>query len=136
MKCAWLCMIILSTAASGSAAFGEWFQSYGPDNLAIAVEGDCPGRITVRWEGATPDRWAGLWFSRSQGSFTLPGPCAGTVLGLGPNGLRLARVFQSGPEGEGVMAGRAPSYACGGYLQMIVQDGNPCTTSNVVQIPQ
>lgn len=26
--------------------------------------------------------------------------------------------------------------ACGGFLQMIVQDGNPCATSNVVQIPQ
>lgn len=112
MKYAWLYTTILIIAASGSAAFAMHSQSYGPDNLAIAVEGDCPGRITVRWEGATPDRRAGLWFSRSQGSFTLPGPCAGTVLGLGSNGLRLAKIFQSGPDGGGVMAGRVPSLAC------------------------
>ncbi len=105
-------------------------------DLVLSVDGACPGEITIRWTGATAAQRSGLWFSRNLGQFTLPGPCSGTTLGLGTDGLRLARVFQSGGQGEGQMTGRVPVFACGGYLQMVVQDGHPCTTSNVVQIPQ
>ncbi len=72
----------------------------------------------------------------SGGGYTLQGACAGTTLGLGSSGLRLVKVFATGADGEGRLTGVAPPFACGGYLQMVVADGNPCTTSNVVQIPQ
>ncbi len=109
----------------------------GPDDLVISLEGDCPGRLSMSWDGATPNEMSALWFSREQGEYRLPvGICGGTTLDLGPHGLHLARVFNSGAEGQGVLSGRVRQAACGGYLQMMVDDGYPCTTSNVVQIPQ
>lgn len=105
-------------------------------DLVLSVDGACPGEITIQWTGATADKQAGLWFSRNLGEYRLNGPpCAGTTLGLGTHGLRLARVFRSGGQGEGQMTGRVPILACSGYLQMIVSDGYPCSTSNVAQIP-
>lgn len=105
-------------------------------DLTIEIQGNCPGVLVLRWSGATPSHLAGLWFSHNLGQFTLPaGPCGGTVLGLGTNGLRLDRTFHTSPDGEGYMRGRVTEYACGGYVQMMVQDGNPCATSDVLQLP-
>lgn len=104
--------------------------------VVISIEGDCPGAMRFRWEGATPDQWAGLIYSDERGNFTLNQPCGGTVTGLGTRGLRLVWLFRTGAAGQGAATGRAASPSCGGSLQMVVQDGNPCTTSNVVQIPQ
>lgn len=104
----------------------------------ISIEGDCPGRVTFRWEGASPNQTAALAYSHATGNYVLPGPpCDGTTLRLGSSGIRLVRTFRTGPEGSGQMVGRAAAFACGGYLQVIVIEGNrPCPTSNVVQIPQ
>ena len=104
----------------------------------ISIDGSCPTRLTFRWEEALPDHTGALIYSHATGNFLLPGPpCDGTRLGLGSSGIRLVRTFRTGPEGSGQMVGRAAAFACGGYLQVIIVEGNrPCTTSNVVQIPQ
>ncbi len=103
----------------------------------LSVEGTCPGQLRVAWEGAEPNRAAALLFSRVRGAYTIAGGavCGGTMLGLGTEGLRLHRRFDSGPEGAGEMDGTAVPASCGGYLQIVVI-GSPCSTSNVVQIPK
>lgn len=109
----------------------------GPDNPTITLEGSCPGTLRVTWQSATPDRWAVLWFSRSLGNFTLyAGICEGTELGLGSQGLRVVRIFRTGIDGRGTLAGRATSHACGGYVQVMENGTPPCPLSNVVHIPQ
>lgn len=106
--------------------------------VILSLEGECPGRLTIEWRGSNSDRRAALAFSRAEGQFLLPaGPCQGTLLGLSSShGFRDVRVFRTGPEGRGRLTGQANLAACGGYLQMIVADGRPCSTSNVVQIPE
>lgn len=108
----------------------------GPDDLVLSVSEGCPGQVTISWEGAAPDHWAALAFSHSTGSFILPnGPCGGTEIGLYyGGGFRATPPFRTGPQGQGEFRPRMASGACGGFLQMIVYD-NPCTTSNVAQIP-
>ncbi len=110
----------------------------GPDNLTISIQGECPSRLVLAWSGVSPNEWAALAFSQAEGQVTLPmGPCAGTVLGLSPShGFGVLRTFRTGSEGRGEMTGSVRTHHCGGYFQMIVGDGSPCATSNVVQIPQ
>lgn len=109
----------------------------GPDDVTASVQGNCPGAVTLQWDGAEADRWMGLMFARTTGRFTIPQIwCAGTEMGLGTTGLRLVALMPSGSEGSGERPGRVNAFACGGYLQLIVNDGFPCSTSNVVQIPQ
>ncbi len=107
----------------------------GPDNLTISIEGECPGAITLRWEGATPNRHMGIAFALETGTYVIPTPCGGTQLGLGTNGLRLVAILQTRRDGQGIVTGTAAPDSCGGFLQAVVMDGNPCATSNVVQIP-
>lgn len=122
-------LAMLAAVACLGAASGARAQ------VVISIDGDCPGAVQFRWEGATPDRWAGLCFALNTGNYTLPGTCQGTVLGLGSHQLQLVTSFRTGPEGSGSLAGPVPRRACSGYLQVIVY-GFPCTTSIVVQIPQ
>lgn len=104
--------------------------------VVISIEGDCPGRIALRWEGATPDRWMALLYADTTGNYTIPNVwCAGTETGLGTRNLRLVSLLRSGPQGSGTRAGQASAQFCGGYLQLLVNDARPCSTSNVAQIP-
>ncbi len=124
----------LAAAVAALACLGA--ASIAPAQVVITLDGSCPGVVRFRWEGASPNQWAGLIYSDERGNFTLNQPCGGTVTGLGVRGLRLVAVFRTGGDGEGAVSGRATTPSCGGFLQMVVQDGNPCTTSNVLQIPQ
>lgn len=108
----------------------------GPDNFVLTIDGECPGQVRLGWEGATPDRRMALLYADTTGGYVLPHWCDGTQTGLSTRNLRLVAVLRSGAQGRGTRAGQAASQFCGGYLQMIVKDGYPCTTSNVVQIPQ
>ncbi len=102
----------------------------------LRISGDCPGRVTVAWANATPSRPMGIALANSTGSYTLPGGiCAGTQLGLSSSGLQLVYSGNTGANGSGQVSSNAGTGACRKYLQMIVVDGSPCTTSNVVQIP-
>ncbi len=131
-------LCLLTVMSVNSHAMKASAVETGPDELIIVIEGTCPGRLSVRWDGATPNHTGALVYSDATGNYVLPGPpCDGTLLGLGSSGIRLVRTFQTGPNGSGQMVGHAPAFACGGYLQVIVIEGNrPCPTSNAVQIPQ
>ncbi len=102
----------------------------------IRVTGQCPGRVTVAWSDATASRPMGILFSSSTGSFVIPGGvCAGTQTGLSGSGLQVVFTGNTGPNGSGQVSANAGTPACRKYLQMVVADGSPCSTSNVVQIP-
>lgn len=101
----------------------------------LQLIGSCPGGMTISWSNATPRSQMGIAFARATGAYRVPGgPCAGTELGLGSSQLQLVNVINSGG-GSGSVNGNAGPGACGGYVQLVVVDGSPCTTSNVVQIP-
>lgn len=100
---------------------------------SLTLTGTCPGPVTVSWSGAQPGGRQALLFASIRGSFRIPQgqPCAGTVLGLGSNQLRIVTppgVFSTG-NGSGSLQGNAGPAVCGGFLQLI-QAGN-CQTSNV-----
>ena len=105
--------------------------------VVISIEGSCPTHLTFRWDGATADEWAALLAAEETGQYVVPAfRCSGTYLGLGWRGLRLVTTFRTGSEGRGEVTRRASRSYCGLFLQMVVADAAPCTTSNVVQIPQ
>ena len=129
-------MRISSIVLISGLAFLGAFAGSAFAQPVISIEGSCPGAVRFRWEGAAPNEWAGLLYSDERGTITLSQPCGGTVIGLGPRGLRLVSVFRTSANGAGVANGQADSRSCGGFLQLVVQDGYPCTTSNVVQVPE
>lgn len=101
--------------------------------MRIVTSGTCPGEVTVNWSDAPQNVSLGLVFAASTGSATIPnGTCAGTVLGLSGQQIRLVTTVNSG-SGSGSVAGTVNlNGVCNGYLQMIETDG--CTTSNVVRV--
>jgi len=108
----------------------------GAGGFRLTLRGDCPGTVTLEWSGATPSSPMGIVFASNEGNVIIPsGPCAGTQLGLGTQNLRLYAQVNSG-SGSGSINGTAGTAACGGFVQLVVVDGSPCTTSNVAQVPQ
>lgn len=107
----------------------------GFDFSLLGVDGACPGTVVVYWERTTPNTNAGLVFSTSLGNFLIAsGPCSGTKLILAPTQLQLVTTINTGPNGSGRVSGQAGQGACGGYLQMVVINGQPCGTSNAAKI--
>lgn len=119
--------------------FGFDFDNFTYDEISeggftLAVRGTCPGQVSADWNGAPPDTTLGLIFAANTGSFVIPGGvCAGTMLGLGSQNIRLLFTFPSGSQGSGSRSGSAGTAACGRFLQLISAPG--CETSNVGQIP-
>lgn len=108
----------------------------GPPPFVVRVDGQCPGGVVFSWTGAPPNQQMAILFAYSTGSFVIPGgPCGGTQLGLGSAGLRVVHSGNTGPDGVGEVRGEVPQCGCGRFLEMVVADGSPCTTSGAVQIP-
>lgn len=104
-------------------------------DLTLEVTGQCPGAITVRWNGAEPNRPLAIIYGQRQGATIIPsGPCGGTQLGIA-GGVRLITVIGTRSNGQGSVSGQASEVDCGGYLQLLVKS-SPCVPSNVVQIPE
>jgi hypothetical protein len=75
-------------------------------------------------------------YANSTGNYVVPGgPCGGTQLGLSNSGLQVVNTINSGGGGSGSATGNAGSGACRGFLQLVVVDGNPCSTTNVEPLP-
>lgn len=106
-------------------------------NLSIQLDitATCPGGgpVEASWTDATPDGNVAIIFATGTGNFAVPyGPCAGTRLGLGSQGIRLAATARSDAQGAGAIRGTAPPAACAAYLQLL--DLAACETSNVARI--
>lgn len=95
----------------------------------VSVTGVCPGRMTLEWSGATPNRRQGIVFSRYQGQSVIPeGACKGTTLGISQP--MLVRVI--GTDG-GSGALNVLTQLCAGYVQLV--ESGTCRTSNVARVP-
>lgn len=104
-------------------------------DIQLDVAATCPGGgpVEVSWSGATPDANVAIIFAANTGNFAVPyGPCSGTRLGLGSQGIRLAATARSDSQGGGDVQGTIPANACGRYLQLL--DLAACETSNVARI--
>lgn len=109
-----------------------YYECGGGGGYILRVGGDCPGRVTIDWAGATPNVQQGIVFGQREGSTTIPnGACQGTVLGIAGS-VRLVNVIGTG-NGSGSSGGNAGTGACGGKLQLV--EGGSCNTSNVGTIP-
>lgn len=109
----------------------------GPPRYSMSVEGQCPGRLTISWNNATPNATQGMAFGNNLGTTNIPNafPCAGTPLGIA-GGVQLVDppgYFSTGGSGSGSFSGNAGAAACGHYLQLV--EGGTCQTTNVAQIP-
>jgi hypothetical protein len=119
------------TGTYGVALTGAGFGNGG--GYFLSISGQCPGTVTVHWDGATPDRQQAIVFAANTGNFVIPnGPCQGTPLGLGTQSLRLVNTIGTG-SGSGSVNGSAGTGACGGFLQLVELPS--CATSNVAQLP-
>ncbi len=118
-------------------AFDYTFRTYsGAAGTTLRISGRCPGQVTAAWSNATPSRPMGIVLAAGTGNFVIPGGvCGGTQLGLNNVGIQLVFTGNTGPNGSGQVSANAGTAACRKYLQMVVADGSPCSTSNVVQIP-
>lgn len=138
----WQLIYIRALSADGSAVAGDgvfegqsraWLVTglFAPE-LEISLAGQCPGRQTMTWQGAQPGSRLGILFAARQGGFIIPGgTCAGTMLGLDTNRLRLVHILSAG-EGSGSASESVGDSVCGGYVQAI--ELPTCRTSNVVQV--
>ena len=124
-------------AAAPTNGFGAAAFAYLSDcTMRLSVIASCPGGgpIEVSWENATPDALVALVYSSRMGQVPIPSgqPCAGTLLGLGPQQLQVVYLGNSGPDGSRVLVGSTGSNACGGFLQLL--DVSTCTLSDVESI--
>lgn len=124
---------IAEPAASDVALWKDDEQT--PAGLILSVRGDCRWSLGISWQNATPYRRMGIAVADGVGNFTLPGGvCGGTRLGLSSRGLQLLYQGRTGSTGSGGINRNYHGALCGTAIQMIVEDGNPCSTSNVVEI--
>ncbi len=124
---------IVSLPPGGFTDMVTILEGYGSSGggFTLAVEGLCPGTITLTADGAAPGGNVAFIYAFGTGSVAIPtGPCAGTRLGL--NGTAtLLRTARANANGRAAITGNAPSGACGRvYLQAL--DVSNCATSNVV----
>jgi len=128
---------LLQTVNVPGLASNNWgaeFAFGGTPTFTLSTSGSCPGQVTVTWQNAMPNTNLALVFAKNTGSFAIPtGPCQGTILGLGTQGIRLVNTFPSGPNGSGSRSANAGTSSCRAYLQMVEVPG--CNLTNVAQIP-
>ena len=83
----------------------------------MVTSGVCPGNTTFAMSNVTRNGSWALVVSPSLGTFTIPsGSCAGTVLPLAGQGIRLLGVYQADGSGRGSVTVNVPAVACGYYL--------------------
>lgn len=125
-----------NAASPTTATRMDFYEEPCSTGPTVRLVGECPGVVGLFWAGAQPNQQMAIVFGYNPGGCIIPGgPCAGTQLGLACNGLRVVHTGTTGPNGSGEVRGEMPACGCGRYLQMVVADGSPCSTSNVAQIP-
>jgi len=96
----------------------------------LAIEGTCPGAMTIRATGATPNGLVRFLRATGTGNAMWPGgACAGTQLGLDES-VRPLRSVTANAAGVASFTLAAPPGACGVIL-IQAMDASSCTTSDV-----
>ena len=98
----------------------------------LAIDGDCPGEISLTYTGGTPGGVAGFVVSFDVGADPLAaGPCAGTPTELlAPQLLSLATLDENGSL---TLMRNASEGSCGAWLQVV--DGATCEVSSLASVP-
>lgn len=114
---------------------GAAYLSQAGIDIAIAIVGNCPGRVDIETTNATPNSKVAIGYAFGTGSAKIPnGVCAGTELGLNQT-VRLAALVRADGNGRAVLSRKVPAGACGGRVFIQALDIATCTPSNVVQTP-
>ncbi|MFG0330469.1 MAG: hypothetical protein ACF8PN_11285 [Phycisphaerales bacterium] len=126
--------ITIGSGVFKNNARSEFVVGDGPA-FGFTVAGVCPGLIDLAWSGASEGGTVAIVFASNTGSVTIPigMTCEGTQLGLGTRNIQLVRTVPGGANGMAMLSGDAPSFACGGFLQLL--DIGTCATSSVAMIP-
>lgn len=99
----------------------------------MQLSGSCPGSMQLSISGASPNGIIAILIGHQTGSAVIPGGrCEGTVLGLGPQGIRLLGTFRADANGSLILSRNVGTAVCGRFLQGV--DGATCQTTNVVEI--
>ncbi|MFG0330710.1 MAG: FG-GAP repeat domain-containing protein [Phycisphaerales bacterium] len=106
-------------------------RTCGGGGFDLAINGTCPGAVTLTVSGATPGGTVAFIYAFGRGSVTIPqgNPCAGTTLDL-DGSATLLDTARANASGEASVSGNAPAAACGRvFLQAL--DVATCSTSDV-----
>lgn len=104
-------------------------------DIALAIGGNCPGRLNARATGATRGGNVAFIYARGIGGVRIPnGPCAGTQLGLDAS-AQLAATANADSNGTATLSRNAGANVCGGRIVLQALDLTTCTPSNVVATP-
>jgi len=99
----------------------------------LAIDGVCPGTVTVTVEAASPDGRVALAAADETGAADVPaGSCAGTALGLSTAGLRGIDRLDTSADGSATIDLTVPLEACGRWLQGV--DLSTCDTTDVAEL--
>lgn len=99
----------------------------------MQLSGSCPGSMQLSISGASPNGIIAILIGLQTGSAVIPGGrCEGTVLGLGPQGIRLLGTFRADANGSLILSRNVGTAVCGRFVQGV--DGATCQTTNVVEI--
>src|SRR5690606_2431904 len=119
---------------SSGAAFA--FDAAPAECPSLIVDAACPdgGVGTIAWSGATPGGSVAVVYAATEGAVVIPdgSPCAGTMLALGGEGIRL--VFQGVSDDTGSGSSQARHAAGVGRALVQLIDLATCRTSPIVTI--
>ena len=120
--------LVVECSSGGEAVMGQLTLTYDEGGPTLAVEGRCPGPVSITGTGYTPGGSVAVLHGTGPGSTRIPaGPCAGTVSGLA--GLRYLMSVPVDRSGEVSLMPTAPDGACGRSLQLL--DLSTCLLSGV-----
>lgn len=134
-------LIVVATPADSTVAFEAGSATVfdagpPPADLVLTVDGTCPGggRARAQWANATPGGTVTLVAAATTGSYVIPQgrACAGVILGLGSDDLRILYTGPAGADGSRSISGVANAELCGHFVQLL--DKNYCALSNVAQV--
>lgn len=95
----------------------------------LVISGTCPGTMTLEIEGLAPNAPVAIARALTRGAQAVPtGPCAGTVLDLSPNQLKLIGTFRANAQGRFTATPTIPSPMCVQFIQAV--DAARCVTTN------
>lgn len=102
----------------------------GSSPVVLTKTGTCPGFMTIRITGATPNSPVPVFYGPA-GSYTKPnGTCAGVVLNI--SGPTLATVLTSNGQGKAGFQLNFPGQLCGRTVQVV--DIATCQASNSITL--
>lgn len=123
-------LTIQSNVWSWSTIIDNHVFGGGASGPVLSKQGSCPGAMTLRITGATPNGAVPVLYGPA-GSYTRTGnPCNGLVLGI--SNPTLATILSANGSGVAQLSFNAPAGACGRTVQAV--DVGTCTATNTITL--